>query len=140
MNHPSITVVIEGNTYTLKSDELQSMRDMPKGDRVQLIKLLEVLKAQHEKSQRMVQAALVKTAAAGATSVTAGSSENSESSEGGGKIAQPAQRLGKGDVDELMARLIMEERQEKERSRLKPATIYKFMAVVVGIIVVLSLV
>ncbi len=53
MSKSSVTVVIEGNTYTLRTDDFRGMRDMPAKDRDHLIGLLEVLKAQRDKSQRM---------------------------------------------------------------------------------------
>lgn len=133
MNHPSITVVIDGNTYTLQADDLQGMRDMPGSDRSQLIKLLEVLKAQHEKSQRLVQDALNKQTLESAAPAMGNPSATSSGP------APARERMSKGDIDELMTRLIMEERQQQKQG-LQSGTIYKFIAVVVGVIIVLSLI
>lgn len=130
MNQPSITVVIDGNTYTLQVSDLQGIRDMPADDRSQLIRLLEVVKAQHEKSQRLVQEALLKTASAATAGDTAVAAE---------QAAPAKERMGKGDIDQLMARLIAEERQQ-QKPAIQKSTIYKIVAVLVGIIVVLSMI
>ena len=127
MARSGITVVIDGNTYTLQSSDLQSIRDMPADERSRLIQLLEVVKAQHEKSQRTVQEALLKNSGNAVQDATRGV-----------QLARSKERLGKGDIDEIMARLIMEEKQQ-QKPGLQASTIYKFVAVILAIIVVLSL-
>lgn len=127
MKQPSITVVIGSNTYTLRTDDLQGMRDMPVDDRDHLIRLLEALKAQREKSARLVQDTLAKPVGTAAQS-------RGDGTEG----TAPKERLGKGDVDAIMARLIMEERQQ-QKPGIKPATIYMFAAAIIVIIALLSL-
>lgn len=122
MKQPSITVVIQASTYTLRSDDPAGMRDMPSEHREHLIRLLDVLRVQHEASRRRVQAAMT-----GAVSPAARSDSGAD-----------REPLGKGDVDELMARLVLEERSRKKPG-IKPATIYKFAAVIIAIIVLLSL-
>ena len=127
MNDFSITVVIAGNTYTLRSGDLKSLRDIPAQDRDQLIDLLEALKAQREKSERVVQNTLAKNTVNRAAARSAISANQTA----------PAERLGKGDVDAIMARLIVEEKQ-RQKPGLQRATIYKFAAAIVVIIVLLS--
>lgn len=128
MNDTNITIVIAGNTYTLRSGDLKSLRNMPAQDRDQLIDLLEALKAQREKTERLVQNALAKNTV------------NRASARGASNANQtaPAERLGKGDVDAIMARLIAEEKQ-RQKPGLKRATIYKFAAAIIVIIVLLSI-
>src|SRR4051794_2183047 len=104
MNDFSITVVIAGNTYRLRSDDLKSLRDMPAKDSDQLIDLLEALKAQREKSARLVQNTLAKNTVNRATARSASNANQNV----------PMERLGKGDVDAIMSRLIIEERQQRK--------------------------
>ncbi len=119
----SITVVIAGSTYALRADDLRGMRDMPAGDRDQLIALLELLKAQREQSQRTAQVALAKSVGGGAVGERAAMARG--------------ERLGKGDVDAIMARLAAEERQQRKPG-LRRATIYKVAAGSFVIILLLS--
>ncbi len=128
MNDFSVTVVIAGNTYTLRSGDLKSLREMPAKDRDQLIDLLEALKAQREKSERLVQNTLAKNTVNRAAVRSAINANQSA----------PVERLGKGDVDAIMSRLIMEE-QQRQKPGLKRATIYKFAAAIIVIIVLLSI-
>ena len=123
MKSSPVTVVIAGNTYTLRADDLRGMRDMPATDRNQLIELLELLKAQRDKVQHTAQVALAKSVGGGVTSER--------------PTIQPGERLGKGDVDAIMARLAAEERQQRKPG-LQRATIYKVAAGVMAVIVLLS--
>lgn len=128
VNNSSIAVVIAGNTYVLRPDDPQGLRDMPANDRDQLIGLLEALKAQRNNSQRAAQAAL------------AGSADNTKAAQSAADATQgiqPGERLGEGDIDTIMARLIMEERQQRKQA-LTPATIYKFAAAIIVAIVLVG--
>lgn len=124
----AITVVVAGNTYSLRADDPRSMRDIPANDRDQLMGVLEALKAEYDKSQRVAQAALARSSGAGAAAPRA---------VGGALNTQSGERLGKGDVDAIMARLIMEERQQ-QKPGLQRSTIYKFAAAIVVLIILLS--
>ena len=143
LNKSGITVVVAGNTYTLRSDDPQGMRDMPAGDRDQLIALLEALKAQRDRTQRVAQAAVARVVAGNATpgAIGAGTGAPVQSRQQmqSQPQTQPGERLGKGDVDAIMARLIMEERQQRKPG-LKPSTIYKIAAGVIVVIAVLSII
>lgn len=129
MKNPSVTVVLAGNTYTLRSDDPNSLRNIPTSDRDQLIALLEALKEQRGKSDRLVQDALAKRIV-----------DRSTIQNGGGALQNeaPKERLGKGDVDAIMARLIMEEKQQRKPG-MKPATIYKIAAAIVVVIFLMSI-
>ncbi len=124
----SITVVIASNTYTLRIDDPKSLRDIPADDRDQLITVLDALKAQRDKSLRVAQAAVARSSGMGAVT---------QSSVAEAQGTQSAERLGKGDVDAIMTRLIMEERQ-KQKPGLKRSTIYKVTAAIIVVIVLLS--
>ena len=127
MNDFSVTVVIAGNTYMLRSGDLKSLCDIPAKDRDQLIDLLEALRTQREKSERWVQNTLAKNTVNHAAARNAVNANQSA----------PTERLGKGDVDAIMSRLIMEERQQRKPG-LQRATIYKIAAAIIVIIVLLS--
>lgn len=129
MKTSSITVVIAGNTYTLRVDDPKSLRDIPANDRDQLILVLEALKAQREKSERLAQDALTRNIGKRTAVSTAIDANQS---------TQPTGRLGKGDVDAIITRLIAEEKQQRKPG-LKPATIYKLAAAIIVVIVLLSI-
>lgn len=122
MQSTSITVVIASNTYVLRSSDPRSMRDIPREHREQLISCLEQLKQQHDRSLQAVDGALA-TGPANAGPRSADS--------------RPQDRLGTGDIDDLMARLALEEKQTR-KATLTPATIYKITAVLVLVILALS--
>lgn len=128
MNRPNVTVVIAGNTYTLRADDPQGLRNMPADDRDQLIRLLEALKAQRDNSQRLAQAALARSVDNTVADQPAANTDLG---------TRPGERLGEGDIDTIMARLIMEERQQRKPG-LTPATIYKFAAAIIVVIALLS--
>lgn len=127
MSKSSITVVIAEKTYVLQPSAPQAMREIPKQHREQLIGLLEVLKSQHEASQRAVDSALAAATLPGQVPGQAPAGDSPQ-----------RDKMGEGDIDDLMARLILEEKRSR-KAGLKPATIYKFTAVIVLVILVLML-
>lgn len=129
MQNSSVTVVIANKTYILRTDDPKSLRDIPANDRDQLIAVLEALKAQREKSERLAQEALARSS--GSHMVARGAIHKNQNT-------QPVDRIGKGDVDAIMTRLIAEEKQQRKPG-LKPTTIYKCAAVVIVIIVLASI-
>lgn len=138
-----VTVVINGKTYVLRANDVQGMRDMPANDRAQLIALLATLKDQHDRSTQVVQDKLAKHAAA---SLQAGHVANKIPSKHPTRdpmgLARSATDLkhdsmGKGDVDQVFAQLVREEKNN-QKSELRPATIYKAVAIIMVIIVVIS--
>lgn len=128
MNQSTITIVLRGNTYTLRADQPQSMRDMPGEDRESLIHMLDTLKRVHENSERRVEDALVRSTA----KVSSGDNQ------GAAVTQQSKERMGKGDIDQLMARLALEE-QNRTGSQIKPATVYKVAGGILALIVLLTL-
>jgi len=123
MNSGAITFVIGGVTYRLSAGDTNAIRNIPEADRAELIALLEAVQAQDVASKAAVQAA-----AASATIST-----SSPVGASGGPLPK-AERLGSGDVDALMAKLIMEEKRERKPGLTKQG-IYK----VVGFFVVVIL-
>lgn len=123
MHSPSITVVFQGNTYVLNASKPEAMREIPKADREQLIELLEVLRQQHAFGERRVQAALSQSQAAGKPTASTGTGTD---------------KIGAGDVDDIMARLILEERATR-KSTIKPTTIYLVTGIILGAMVLFTL-
>lgn len=128
MNQSNITIVLRGNTYSLRSDQPQSMRDMPREDRESLIHLLDALKRIHENSERRVEDALARSTAKAPPEIRRDAAVKQP----------PMERMGEGDIDQLMARLALEE-QNRAGSRIKPATIYKVAGVILVLIILLTL-
>ena len=164
MLNPSITLVVNGNPYCLKGENDPAIEKIAIADRKALIRILEAIKkteskpvglssvsastveklspkhASIQKAQQRVptnvgsKVGQIKREPLARASET--SPENSEtvSQESVGAVAKP-ERLGAGDVDALMAKLIAEEKQNK-RPGITKSDIYKWFAVTfVGIIV-----
>lgn len=108
-----ITVIVNGRTYTLSPGMSEAMRSMLPGDRGQLIELLEALREQERLSRAAVDAAAASA------------------------MASPKpERLGSGDVDALMARLVMEE-QRNRKPPISRGSLYKWSGIGVGIMLLL---
>ncbi|MEH6570114.1 MAG: hypothetical protein V7709_13630 [Halioglobus sp.] len=133
MSHPRITFIINGTTYSLCASETQAMGNIPAADRGQLIALLEALKAQEISSQEPVEKA-VNYAAQSASAATFNTAPV-------GQIQQQPklERIGTGDVDALMARLVMEENQQKKQGLTKQG-IYKGLAGFLALVVLLVMI
>ena len=114
MNQPAITVIINNNSYSLSANNLEAIRRIPTADRQHLIALLELVKQQQSATQ--------------SPPVRPITTESSRS-----------ERLGSGDVDSLMAQLIMEEKSQ-QKPGLTKQTIYKWVGGVAVVIIILVLV
>lgn len=131
MDPSAITFILNGKTWRISPNDHDAIRQIPKPEREQLIDLLEAVKLQDRLSAAAVQQVVSRVGAAGVGLAGTNTAANVDS-------PKPA-RLGKGDVDELMARLIREERKHKKPG-LSQATIYKWAAgVMVAIFVILLL-
>jgi hypothetical protein len=132
MKQSPITIVINDNSYRLCVTDLAAIRKIPSEDRQHLIALLESVKNEEARSSTAVQD-VVNTVLGASADVTT-------------RVGRPAdyqavkpERLGAGDVDALMARLIVEEGRNKKPGLTKQS-IFKFaggIAVVVFLLVVL---
>ena len=133
MSQSRITVIINGTTYSLCASETEAMGNIPAADRGQLIALLEALKSQETSSGEAVERA-VNYATRSAPAATFNSAA-------GGQIQQQPspERLGTGDVDALMARLVMEDSQNKKQGLTKQG-IYKGLAGFLALVVLLVLI
>ena len=133
MSHPRITFIINGTTYSLCASETEAMGNIPAADRGQLIALLEALKSQEASSHEAVEKVVnYATQSAPAATFNTGAV---------GQIQQQPkpERLGTGDVDALMARLVMEESQNKKQGLTKQG-IYKGLAGFLALVVLLVMI
>jgi hypothetical protein len=134
MDQAKITFIIDSKTYSLRASDAQAIRDIPSADRQQLILLLEAIKQQDVLARAAVQNAVER--------VQISTKNPLNSPENGGtldhKVPKP-ERLGSGDVDALMARLVMEEKRDKKPGLTKQGMV-KWVAVSVVVIILLVLI
>ena len=126
MQTESISFTINGNAYTLKVGDINAAAKIPKADRQELIKLLATVKACEAKAQLSAQQSAKVTRPVPHTPIT------------DEQTARP-ERLGRGDSDDLMARLILEE-QRKQKPALTQKDIYKWVGIIAVAIIVLILI
>lgn len=123
MNPRVITVIINNNTYSLSTNNVETISSISAADRQQLIALLELVKQQEHAASPVRQARTETTS----NRYNASTPTNHQ--------AMRPERLSSGDIDSLMAQLIMEEKS-KEKPRLTKQTIYKWVG---GLAIVLML-
>ncbi len=133
MPESEITFIINGKNYRLSANNQEAIRQIPRQDREQLVALLEAVKIQHRLAASAVQQAAAKVGVVDTAPNYAANEVAANST------AIKPERLGKGDVDDLMARLIMEEKRNKKPG-LTQQTIYKWAAGIIAVIVVLVLI
>lgn len=120
MQQSAITLVINGNAYSLRADDVAAVGAMPAADRQQLMSLLETLKSAQRTADRIVQDSL---------RVAAGAAPH--------RMDQvKPERLGAGDADALMARLVMEENRHKKPLPTRQS-LYKWVAVFAVVVILL---
>lgn len=132
MEKQTTTFILNGNTYKVGPTDTDAIRQIPKAERQQLIELLEAVKLQDRLAQVAVQQAVSKAdQAASAVKAKPGYEAVSTTL----PPEATTERLGEGDIDDLMTRLIMEERTN-QKPQTTPQTIYKWTG---GIIIVVIL-
>lgn len=124
MQQPKITFIINKIPYSLNASNVEAIRDMPSADRQQLIALLESIKREETSAHSTVQA----VAASASTAAYPGNTP-----------AHQNVRLNSGDVDAMMAQLIMEE-DIKKKSGLTKQSIQKWLGAIAVIIFLLILI
>lgn len=127
MEQAPVTFIVSGNTYSLRAGDTEAIRAISGEDRRQLIALLEAVKEQERLSQVAVQAAANRVGMGPEATLTSASSSPSP------------ERLGSGDADALMARLIMEENRNK-KPPISTQTLYKWLGVTLTVIVLLVMI
>lgn len=122
MEQSKITFIVNGNTYSLRASDSAAIRDIPADQRQQLIALLEAVKVQDSLSSAAVNSAVERAK---------GRAQPASNSPGTVTVDTPQpqvpERLGRGDVDALMARLVLEEKHQRKTGPTKQG-IYKLAA------------
>ena len=109
MAEEPITFVIDGRTYRVRSGDSMAIGAIPAEDRRRLISLLEAVKEQDRLADSAIREVVDRTRSAGQSGAVA--TPTMETPVPG---AAGAGRLGSGDIDNLVARLAMEERQSRK--------------------------
>ncbi|MFT4823738.1 MAG: hypothetical protein ACI9DH_000933 [Halioglobus sp.] len=112
MNQSAITFIINGTTYRLSADDSSAIRSIPEADRAELVALLQAVQVQDVISKNAIDAATAR--------MTAQMSRDQQ--------IPKAERLGSGDVDALMARLVMEDKGSRKPELTKQG-VYKGVAI-----------
>lgn len=123
MNQSGITFVVNGNAYSLRPDDVAAVGSMPAADRQQLIALLETVKDAERTADRVAEGS--RRGVAGTDPLDMGQIK--------------PERLGAGDADALMARLVMEENRHKKPIPTGQG-LYKWIAVFAVVIIFLIVV
>jgi hypothetical protein len=131
MQQPTITFILNDQTYRLCATDSHAMRELPVADRQQLITLLEALKQQDILARQAVEQAVARAKTGEATA--AGESKTGTQPQ---QQSVKPERLGSGDVDALMARLVMEDKLS-QKSGLTQRGLYKVIAWAVAVIIAL---
>ena len=129
MEQPKVTFVINGQTFSLRASDSSSIDAIPAPERQQLVELLEAVKQRENRAATMARQALEKAAVA--TTDSAGSARPDYQS------AKP-ERMGSGDVDALMARLVMEENRNRKPGMTRQ-DLYKWVLGAAAIVILLVL-
>jgi hypothetical protein len=110
MEQPLITFVLNGKTFSLRAGDREAIGAIPAPERQQLLALLEAVRQQEEQAGAIARSALDK---AGVISQAVPGAAQAHSSS-----VRP-ERLGSGDVDALMARLVVEENRNRKPGMTK---------------------
>lgn len=130
MEQPRITFVINGKTFSLCASDSEGIAAMPAAERQQLLDLLEAVKQQESRAREVARRAVDKAALAAGGTVNATALDY-----------RPAagERLGSGDVDALMARLIAEENRSRKPGPSRQ-DLYKWLLGIAVVVILLVLV
>ena len=128
MEPSAITFVINGNAYSFGAGITDAVAAIPAAERRQLIALLEAIKEEEARVNRVAVSAVTHTKVV-------------EGLPGDGQINSqtPPERMGRGDVDALMARLVMEEGRDKKRVPTRQG-LYKWFAVFAVVVILLVII
>ncbi len=137
MENPSITFIINGNTYSLRATDSDAISKINNTDRQHLIGLLGAVERQEQASKQTVQRTADSLKVLTETSSNA--IESSTHSRKAVKESVETERLSGPQVDDLMARLVMEEAQHKKPGLTKSG-VYKFVGILAIVIIALILI
>ena len=133
MTAPTMTLVVNGNAYKLSATNTASLTAVSPGDRQALLAVLEALKRCDQAAEQTVEQAVAIARRAQPES-TPGHADQAEPID-----ALKVERMGSGDVDALMARLIAEDQQSR-KSQTKSRSLIKAVAALLAVIVLLVMI
>lgn len=133
MTASTMTLVVNGNAYKLSATNTASLTAVSPSDRQALLALLEALKRCDQAAGKTVEQAVAVAHRAQPVS-TASHIHQAESVD-----SLKVERMGSGDVDALMARLIAEDQQNR-KSQTKPRSLIKAAAVLLAVVVLLVMI
>ena len=99
MSTDKITFIVNGNSYHISASEPETLTALAPTDRQTLITLLETVKHQQDASEQRADKILMQTAVPTSDNLAA---------------AIKPERLGRGDAEAVMARLILEEKAKQK--------------------------
>jgi hypothetical protein len=134
MKPPKITFIINGTTYSLCASDTEAMRNISSVDRQHLVTLLEKVKSQQSLSATVVQQAMDK-----AKFYSRDTTSMSDAGIQPDHKAIRSERLGSGDIDALMARLVLEEKRSRKPALTKRG-MYKVISLFAVFIMLLVLI
>lgn len=137
MNNAKITFVINGNTYSISSTDKEAINSIPASDKQALIALLESVKQQDQIAFENMQQRINKAKQAQQKTIQQSNQQPTQPNSTGQVLGEKP--MGAGDVDNVMARLMLEEKRNQKQLPTKN-TMYKWMAIVIVVLVLLFLI
>ena len=114
MKQPTIIFIINGTTYSLCASDTEAIRNIPSSDRQHLITLLEQVKIQEKLSVAVVQQQIDK-----GKFYTRDAKRVPEAGTQPDHKTNKPERLGSGDIDAVMAQLVVEEKRSRKPALTK---------------------
>jgi len=162
MENAEIKIVVNGRSYSLRASNHEAFQYISEPDRIELLALLEAIKAKSEgveetpleaKSKRGDQQVSKQSSPAAASKPTSATLSETTPSPSSLLKQQAATALGddpvshaanptkpgKGDIEDIMAKLILEEKG-RQPTGLTKGSIYKFVGISLVLIVILVLI
>lgn len=142
MSDPTITLVVNGNAYKLCATNVTSLKAINPDDRQALLSLLEALKHSDQATNQAVEQAIVVAHRVHfpSASQAARLEQNPLKKANADAVSSlKGERMGSGDIDALMARLIAEDQQSRQ-SRPRVSLLIKAVAVLAVMLVLLVMI
>lgn len=125
MEQSRITLVINGRAYSVRPGDADGIGAIPAAERQQLIQLLEAVQQQDRRAREIVRS--TREGAAPGSVGTPGAAQSQYRPGGSG-------RLGSGDVDALMARLVAEDNRNRKSAPTREGLLKWVLGLVVAVI------
>lgn len=138
MKQSNVTFFLNGNTYHLSATDTQAIKTISKGDRQQLLEILEAIKAVSVVSQSAISHGLQ----ADKPQLRQGNAGLSSASSIDSQVSQKVDGFNTektSNVDALMAQLMVEDRTQRGEGLTKKG-VYTFIGVFTAVVIILILV